>query len=477
MKPFFIIFLILTTFKAEAYTKLQEEFLRLFADAIISQAPLMEKKLIQSIQENRNDPENYVLYSRFIFWQVQTGQQRHFALTKVSNFADYIQNLDPKRPVSELLKCEIYDILAQKEEARECYLKALQKDPKHKDILEYEARTFAQDNPQRAIDTAYQALLKGSSLDLLSASIIQAGQQYSPKSYEFLEKFAEHYPDRWLYHHLGMAYLKEGFTSQAEKAFLKAIELKNPIDSLIQYAILQGTLRNKPQEAFHLLENAQKKLEELHMKDHIIYDHIEIQKLRMILEFSSYKEKETYFKKFLQFKHYDESLPLIYSILLHKNQHEEIKIFLKDALYKNPFSEEGYALYFNYFQNQEDKSDLIQTLQKAIQLRPTAKHYALRGLVAHQTQNYEEAISYYNISLQKNPHDANTLYNKACSLAQQGKNQEAIQNLEFALRLDSTLKNLILQDFDLIPLRNSPEFAIFEQKQNEEGIGAQLPEN
>ena len=81
------------------------------------------------------------------------------------------------------------------------------------------------------------------------------------------------------------------------------------------------------------------------------------------------------------------------------------------------------------------------------------------GLTLYAAGEYERAAETYERLLAESPGEARFLYNLACSEAQLGRNEQALDHLRQALEAAPHLRESAPRDPDLDPIRDDPEFS------------------
>jgi tetratricopeptide (TPR) repeat protein len=71
---------------------------------------------------------------------------------------------------------------------------------------------------------------------------------------------------------------------------------------------------------------------------------------------------------------------------------------------------------------------------------------------------WTSAIASYDKALEINPDKDAVWNNKACCYGLQGNVEQAIQNLQQAIRLDAKYREMAKTDTDFDPIRKNPEF-------------------
>jgi len=81
------------------------------------------------------------------------------------------------------------------------------------------------------------------------------------------------------------------------------------------------------------------------------------------------------------------------------------------------------------------------------------------GLTLYSAGEFEKAAETYERLLAETPGNASFLYNLACSEAQLGRKEQALEHLRQAVEANPHLKENAPKDADLDPIRDEPEFS------------------
>jgi tetratricopeptide (TPR) repeat protein len=81
------------------------------------------------------------------------------------------------------------------------------------------------------------------------------------------------------------------------------------------------------------------------------------------------------------------------------------------------------------------------------------------GLTLYSAGEYEKASETYQLLLAETPGEARFLYNLACSEAQLGRKEEALDHLRQAIEINPHMRESAPMDADFDPIRDEPEFS------------------
>ncbi len=81
------------------------------------------------------------------------------------------------------------------------------------------------------------------------------------------------------------------------------------------------------------------------------------------------------------------------------------------------------------------------------------------GVMEHNRGDYEEAISFFRQSLEKNPDSDHIYYSLAASFAMKGEAAEAVRHLQKAIELNEENRVYAKNDSDFAPLHDQKEFS------------------
>jgi tetratricopeptide (TPR) repeat protein len=94
------------------------------------------------------------------------------------------------------------------------------------------------------------------------------------------------------------------------------------------------------------------------------------------------------------------------------------------------------------------------------------------GLTLYQAGEYERAAETYERLLVESPGEARFLYNLACSEAQLGRKEQALDHLRQAIEANPLIKESAPRDPDFDPIRDEPEFSAITGQVDPAGPGS-----
>jgi tetratricopeptide (TPR) repeat protein len=94
------------------------------------------------------------------------------------------------------------------------------------------------------------------------------------------------------------------------------------------------------------------------------------------------------------------------------------------------------------------------------------------GLTLYSAGEYEKAAETYERLLAETPGDSRFLYNLACSEAQLGRKEQALDHLRQAIGTNPHLKESAPRDPDFDPIRDEPEFSAITGQVDSSGAGS-----
>jgi len=94
------------------------------------------------------------------------------------------------------------------------------------------------------------------------------------------------------------------------------------------------------------------------------------------------------------------------------------------------------------------------------------------GLTLYSAGEYEKAAETYERLLAETPDEARFLYNLACSEAQLGRKEQALDHLRQAIEANPQIKEGAPRDPDFDPIRDEPEFSAITGQVDSAGPGS-----
>jgi len=94
------------------------------------------------------------------------------------------------------------------------------------------------------------------------------------------------------------------------------------------------------------------------------------------------------------------------------------------------------------------------------------------GLTLYSAGEYEKAAETYERLLAETPDEARFLYNLACSEAQLGRKEQALDHLRQAIEANPQIKESAPRDPDFDPIRDEPEFSAITGQVDSAGPGS-----
>lgn len=447
----------------------------LIANAIPEERPLAEQKLVEATRICRTCVDAYAELGRLWLTEYSLGRAGISSLQRAASMAEIVKDLMPESPLGEYLGVEVLLTIGRQTEAFRLYSGAKQEFPDHLETLAFEARLWAEIDPVRALSAAQIALSKGYSLQELSpwignAIVKSVGED---KSGAALAQFAEIYPDRWLWHRAAMSYAGSKNWKDARKAFQRAIQLGNDLESPLQLAIVEYRDMGMAKEASVRLEALAKVVGQ---SKTLGVDSQALVESHTALAYLAGKDKP-------MAKHHAE-LALALSVNNEARISQIVDAFktenqlplISDALHKlvssNPLLEDVHLALAMIATQSKNYSKTLEHLSAAIALSPDRDDlYSARGQAAYLATQYEIALQDFEAAIRQKPDHAPYHYNKACLLSLLGRKMEAFESLKTALFINQELRDQALMDSDLENLRLDKEF---ETKLAQLGIPTQL---
>jgi tetratricopeptide (TPR) repeat protein len=447
----------------------------LLANAVPEERSLAEQHLVEATRICRTCPEAYAELGRLWLTDYSLGRAGLSALQRAAAMAESSKELEPNSPVGEYLGVEVLLTIGRQTEAFRLYTSARQVYPEHIETLAFDARLWAEVDPQRALVAAQNAISKGYSVQELSPwignAIVRAhGEE---KSGEALQRFAEVYPDRWLWHRAAMAYAGQKNWNSAKHAFERAIALGNTLESPLQLAILEYKEMKTPRAAAQRLEalikviGAQRLLSDdsrALVESHAAFAHLAANDLPFA---------KLHAERALELSISNEArVAQIVETFRDSNQLALISSALQRTALNNPLLEDAHLALAMIASQMKDYQSTVEHLSSAIALAPERDDlYSARGQASYLATKYEIALRDFETAIKQKPEHAPYHYNKACLLSLLGRKSEAFESLKTAVFMSDILRDQAGTDSDLENLRRDKEF---ESRLAQLGIATQL---
>lgn len=446
----------------QAALKLVERARELIANAIPEERVLAEQTLIEATRKCRSCADAYSELGRLWLTEYSLGRAGISALQKAAAMAELVKELEPNSPLGDYLGVEVLLTIGRQTEAFKLYSGAKKDFPNHIETMAFEARLWAEVDPQRALTSAQDAISKGYSLQELSpwignAIVKSVGEEESATA---IAKFASVYPDRWLWHRAAMSFAAAKKWKEARGAFQRAIELGNSLESQLQLAIIEYRDLGMAKEASQRLEALGRAVS---------------QSKTLGIESQALVETHTAFayltgkdKKMAKL-HADKALSLSVNNEARVNQiietfkTEKQLYLIADSLHKtvssNPLLEDAHMALAIVATEAKNYIKTVEHLSSAIALAPDRDDlYSARGHASYLATRYEVALEDYEAAIRQKPDHAPYHYNKACLLSLMGRKSEAYESLKTALFMNQELRDQAVSDSDLENLRLDKEF-------------------
>ncbi len=448
---------------------------RLLADAIPEERNSAEEKLIEATRVCRSCPDAYAALSRIWLTDYTLGRAGISALQKAATMAEIVKELTPDSPTGEYLGVEVLLTIGRHSEAFKLYSSAKSAYPEHVETDAFEARLWSEVDPDRSLKAAQSALSKGYPLQELSAWIGNAivksvGEDASGDA---LSRFAEVYPDRWLWHRAAMAYVEDKSLGKAKHAFEKAIQLGNLLESELQLAIIEY-------QHLKMFESAVSRLDRLNsrvrssstlgseslalVETHLAFAH---------LEANNSGKAQTHAGNAINLSVNNEArVNQIIDTFKGENKLAVIAPELLSLVSKNPLLEEAHLALAIVATQSKNYVATVEHLSAAIALAPERDDlYSARGQALYLDTQYETALQDFEYAIKQKPDYAPYHYNKACLLSLLGRKSEAFESLKTALVINQELRIQAVDDTDLDNLRFDQEY---ETKLAQLGINSRI---
>ena len=443
--------------------KLYREAKTILVNALPGEQLKAEKLLVESIRINPKNIDAYIELSRLIQQQVSQGYRHPYELQKSIELVSEANELDPNRPKALFAKADILYYSGQSKAAEDLYVETLTKFSEHLDSYIEKARIFSEKNPKESLLNIEMALKKGANTDDISQSAYIAFSKLEKPNElgNTLKKFAQKYPDRWLWHKAALSYMNIKNYNEATYCFEKAISLGNDVESLLQLSVMQYSLQNKYKLSIHNLEKLISNVSKMKYispsASSLIYAHVSM---------ANFKNKNVE----------DAAQAAIYAAVTANDNKQfyaslvaEYKklnaLYILEGSLKYLIKEEPeyllpYSIYGEIYRNSKKFEDAIEMYNKAIALDKTKDDlYAERGITYYKNLNYLNALNDFDSALRLRPRTAIYIYNKACMLALLGKKSEALLNLKLALIEDKKLVELARNDSDFASIKSDSEYS------------------
>ncbi len=449
---------------AETARKHVETARALLSNAIPEERAIAEQELVSATRVCRTCPDAYVELGRLWLTDYSLGRAGLSALQRAASMAEISKDLEPTRPAGDYLAAEILFTIGRQAEALRLYTNARQLYPEHVETLAFDTRLWADVDPARALKSAQKAIAQGYPIQELSPWIGNAllKSTSEEKSGDALQKFAEVYPDRWLWHRAAMAYAGQKNWFSARIAFQRAIDLGNTLESPLQLAIFEYKDMN-------LAKQGAKRLTEL--LDVIRKNKTLSTDSRALVEshaaFAHLAAQNPTVAKI----HADRALGLslnnqtrvsqIVEFFRDSNQLGLLRDSLERVIAGNPLLEEAHLALAMISSQRKDYSSALDHLTSAIALAPNKDElYSARGYAAYLATKYEAALQDFDVAIKQRPEHAPYHYNRACLLSLLGRNSEAFDSLKNAVLMNEALRQQAETDSDLDNLKSDKEFAL-----------------
>lgn len=430
---------------------------KLIVDAFPQDRAAAENLLIEASRLAPHDADAYAELARYTLWQIASGLRDPSELHRSSQLALHVKEIAPDRPLGDYVTCEIFLALGQFQQALNVYVQAFTKFPNHTDTKAFEARYWSDSNPVRALEAAQLALASGHPMDDLSPAIALAIKTSSPAGNvgAALAKFAEIYPDRWLWHRAGLAYSEEGQPQKAQAAFLKAIALGNTLESQLQLGILYYVALQEPKRALvhlqKLVAHLDARVEPANEAMALALGHLSLAYLGSGQKDEALKASKQAFRLAAA---EDKIVVGFFEEYKARNQAQTFRSALEEVSKVNPALDYAHITLGNLASERNDFDSAAAHFADALALSPERDDLlAARAHAEYKRKRLDTALHYFDEAAKVRPGHASHHYNKACMLALLGRKDEALTNLKVALEMNQDLRDSARQDTDLAALR------------------------
>lgn len=442
--------------------KLIEAARTLIANAIPEERSLAEQNLVEATRICKSCPEAYLELGRLWLTDYTMGRSGLSALQRAAAMAEMSKELDPSSPRGEYLGVEVLLTIGRQSEAFRLYASARQVYPEHIETLAFDARLWAEVDPQRALISAQKAISKGYSIQELSpwignAIVKSIGEENSGAA---LQSFAEVYPDRWLWHRAAMAHANQKKWDAAKSAFHKAIALGNNLESPLQLAILEYKEMKNPKDAAQRLEALIRVVNRQHTLSNDSRALVESHAAFAHLAANDRQSARIHAERALELSVNNEPrVSQIVEMFRNSNQLALISDALHRVALSNPLLEDAHLALAMISSQSKDYQGTVEHLSAAIALAPERDDlYSARGQASYLATKYEIALQDFETAIKRRPEHAPYHYNKACLLSLLGRKSEAFESLKIAVVMSDTLRDQAGTDSDLDNLRRDKEF-------------------
>jgi tetratricopeptide (TPR) repeat protein len=442
--------------------KLVQRARELIANAIPEERVIAEQTLIEATRQCRDCVDAYAELGRLWLTEYSLGRAGISALQKSAAMAELVKELEPNSPLGDYLGVEVLLTIGRQNEAFKLYAGAKKEFPLHIETLAFEARLWAEVDPERALSAAQDAISKGYSLQELSpwignAIVKSVGEEESAAA---IAKFASVYPDRWLWHRAAMSFAASKKWKEARAAFQRAIELGNNLESQLQLAIIEYRDLGMAKEASQRLEHLGRLVQQ---SKSLGIDSQALVETHTAFAYLNLKDKK------MAKIHADRALALSVnnearvSQIIETFKTEKQLPLIADSLLKtvsnNPLLEDVHLALAIVATESKNYLKTIEHLSSAIALAPDRDDlYSARGHASYLATRYEVALEDYEAAIRQKPDHAPYHYNKACLLSLLGRKSEAYESLKTALFMNEELRTQAVSDSDLENLRLDKEF-------------------
>lgn len=438
---------------------------RLIVDALPEDRLVAQDMLIDAIRLSPRHTDAYAELSRFTLWQVSMRFLKPYALAQAAVLARHVRELDPSRPLGNYLLCEMMLALGQSKAAAELF-EATRKDfPNHSDTAVFEARYFSESDPTRSLSSATKALAAGVDMDSLSPAISVALEQISQGDAERLSRdlksFVTVYPDRWLWHRMGLSYREAKQFSDARRSLERAIALGNSVESRLHLGIMLYQDLGAPDAATaefgKLLDTLRVKSTPRPLAVALVESHLALAQLKA----GRANVAARHAQDSLMNSPSDETLVANLVEAFDKaNALSELEGPLEKLVVANPEAAAGHIILSQIASRRKDSATALRHMSNAIAISPERDDlFAARALFRYEMSNYLLALADFERAIELRPDAGVHYYNRACMLALLGRQQEALSSLREAVLLDGQFAKHARTDKDLVSVLSAKEFA------------------